>query len=139
MKKFALLTLLFISVFTSCSLDDDTNNNYLGTEVLPIESVEMPEQFVNGETHEILITYNRPSNCHQFYTFLYDIDGNERTVAVVNAVYSGDTCVEESESVTVSLDFRVTSTETYLFKFYQGLDENDEELYYLVEVPVEEE
>ncbi|WP_179353421.1 hypothetical protein [Winogradskyella vidalii] len=139
MKKFALLSILFISVFTSCNLDDVDNNNYLGTEVLPIESVEMPEYFVIGETYEILITYERPSNCYQFYTFLYDIHENERTVAVVNAVYANDACVEETESVTVSLDFRVTGTETYLFKFYQGLDENGEELYYIVEVPVEEE
>lgn len=136
MKKYALLVFAFITVLTSCSIDDETDNNYLGTITLPIESVEMPESFVNGETYEILITYERPSNCYQFYNFFYDINENERTVAVINTVYSGTNCIDEPESVTVSLNFMVTSTETYLFKFYQGHDENGEERYFLVEVPV---
>jgi hypothetical protein len=83
-----------------------------------------------------MITYNRPSSCYQFYNFLYDINGNERTVAVINSVYSNSSCIEDEESVTVSLNFMVTGTETYLFKFYQGHDEEGEDQYYLAEVPV---
>ncbi|WP_458628160.1 hypothetical protein [Winogradskyella sp. PC D3.3] len=134
MKRYALLVFIFISAFTSCSLEDD--NSYVGTEVMPIESVEIPEHFIYGESYEILITYNRPSTCYQFYNFLYDIEGNERTVAVVNSVYSNTSCVDDLESVTVSLNFMVTGTETYLFKFYQGHDEEGEDQYYLAEVPV---
>jgi len=134
MKRYALLVFIFISAFTSCSLEDD--NSYVGTEVMPIESVEIPEHFIYGESYEILITYNRPSTCYQFYNFLYDIEGNERTVAVVNSVYSDTSCVDDLESVTVSLNFMVTGTETYLFKFYQGHDEEGEDQYYLAEVPV---
>jgi len=134
MKKIALLAFIFLSAFTSCSLDDD--NTYVGTIVIPIESVEIPEEFVYGETYEIKITYNRPSTCYQFYNFLYDINGNERTVAVINSVYSNSSCIEEEESITVSLNFIVTGTETYLFKFYQGHDEEGEDQYFLVEVPV---
>ncbi|WP_178991227.1 hypothetical protein [Winogradskyella schleiferi] len=137
MKRYALLVFAFISLFTSCSLDDD-GTNYSGTEILPIESVVMPESFVFGETYEIEITYVRPSNCYQFYNFFYDIDGNERTVAVINSVYIDGTCVQDPESVTVTLNFMVNSNETYLFKFYQGHDEEGEDQYYLVEVPVED-
>ena len=32
----------------SCSIDDNTNDFYL--ETLPIESVDMPDSFVSGET-----------------------------------------------------------------------------------------
>ena len=135
MKRYALLVFILVSTLTSCSIDDD--NNYVGTEVMPIESIEIPEYFVHGERYEIMITYNRPSTCYQFYNFLYDINGNERTVAVINSVYSNSSCVEELELVTVSLNFMVTGTETYLFKFYQGHDVEGEDQYYLAEVPVQ--
>lgn len=136
MKRYTLLvlTLIFTSIFTSCSLDDDTN--FIGTEIIPIESVEIPEYFVFGERYEILITYNRPSTCYQFYNFYYDINENERVVAIINSVYSDNSCVEEEESVTVTLNFETRANETYLFKFYQGVDEEGEDIYYLVEVPV---
>ncbi|SDG73389.1 hypothetical protein [Winogradskyella thalassocola] len=135
MKRYALLVFILVSTLTSCSIDND--NNYVGTEVMPIESIDIPEYFVHGESYEIMITYNRPSTCYQFYNFLYDINGNERTVAVINSVYSNSSCVEELESVTVSLNFMVTGTETYLFKFYQGHDDEGEDQYYLAEVPVQ--
>ncbi|WP_417859691.1 hypothetical protein [Winogradskyella sediminis] len=134
MKRYALLVFILMATLTSCSIDDD--NNYVGTEVMPIESIEIPDHFVYGESYEIMITYNRPSTCYQFYNFLYDINGNERTVAVINSVYSNTECIEEPESVTVSLNFMVTGSETYLFKFYQGQDDEGEDQYYLAEVPV---
>ncbi|MFK7833301.1 MAG: hypothetical protein AB8B52_08495 [Winogradskyella sp.] len=135
MKKQFFLVFILCLIFSSCNIDDDTNV-ILGTEILPIESVEMPESFVLNETYEIHITYNRPSNCYQFYDFYYEINQNERTVGIINTVYDNPSCIEEEESVTVTLNFRVVSTETYLFKFYQGQDEEGEDLYYLVEVPV---
>ncbi|MDN3491642.1 hypothetical protein [Winogradskyella bathintestinalis] len=135
MKKYALLTILFLTILTSCSVDDG-DSTYISTETLPIESVELPEQFAFNETYEILITYNRPTACHRFYNFFYDIHENERTIAVINSVYQDASCEESPESVTVSLNFIVTGTETYVFKFFQGYDEEGEEQYLVVEVPV---
>jgi len=135
MKRYVLLVLIAFSILTSCSIEnDDSNDFYL--EVLPIESVEIPEQFVQGETYEILVSYNKPSSCYQFNDFIYNIDEHERTVAVVNTVYSDPNCIQEEEVVTVGFDFMVSGTDTYLFKFYQGEDEDGIDQYYLVEVPV---
>ena len=135
MKKYALLVVIFISILSSCSIENDDSVNF-HLEVLPIDSVDVPEQFVHGETYEIFMTYTRPNSCYQFNDFIYEINGYERTVAIVNTVYPNANCIETPESVTVSFDFIVYGTETYLFKFYQG--ENDEGIdqYYLVEVPV---
>lgn len=137
MKKFALLALVFILTFSSCSLDDNPAENFY-LEVLPIESVEMPEYFVHGETYEILVTYTKPNSCYSFNDFIYEIDGHERTVAIVNTVYLTNVteCDGEPEPITVNFDFTVNGNETYLFKFYQGEDDNGEDQYYLVEVPV---
>jgi hypothetical protein len=137
MKKYVLLFTVFTCLLSSCNIDDNSSFNYY-LEVLPIESVDIPEQFTFGETYEISMTYFKHSTCYQFNDFIYEINGNERTVAIVNTVYyGGDTnCVEELEEVTVSFDFIATGTETYLFKFYQGVDDEGSDQYYLVEVPV---
>lgn len=129
----SLLAILFL--VTSCSLDDDSVK--FRTEAVPIVSVEMPESFVYGEQYEIGVTYQRPSTCYSFYNIFLDSEGNQRTVVAVNSVRIGDNCTElEDELVEVSFDFKVIYTDTYVFKFWQGKDDNDNDLYYIVEVPV---
>lgn len=121
-------------VLASCSIEDSNPAMYI--EFVPIESVDLPEQFVHGETYDISMTYVRPNICYVFRDFYYIIDGHVRTVAIENTVYPDGNCVEDPESVTVSFEFPVTGTETYVFKFYQGKDEEGIDNYHLVEVPV---
>ncbi len=82
--------------------------------------------------------YIKPSGCHVFNDFLYQINGQERIVGIWNTVYTDNACVEDPETVTVSFQFLVTSTETYVFKFFQGQDEalNGADQYLIIEVPV---
>jgi hypothetical protein len=134
MKKYVLLLSVVISTLTSCSIDDDRASFYL--EVLPVESVEMPEEFIFGETHEIFIDYIRPTSCHVFNDFLYQINEQERTVGILNTVYPDGVCEEDLETVTVSFQFDVTSLDTYVFKFYRGEDDDGADQYLIIEVPV---
>ena len=135
MKKYALLAFILLSALTSCSVeDDDANTFYL--EILTIDSVEVPEQFILGENHYISVTYTAPSSCYQFNDFIYEIDENEKIVSIVNTVYPNANCEESQERVTVSFNLTVTQTETYVFKFYQGEDSEGVNQYYFVEVPV---
>jgi hypothetical protein len=105
---------------------------------MPIVSVDMPEQFIYGETYAINISYIKPNTCYQFNDFAYEINGNERIIAVVNTVYTDENanCIGEPEEVTVYFDFTVTSSDTYVFKFFQGEDEQGIDQYHIVEVPV---
>jgi len=132
---FICITLLF---FTSCSVDD--SNDYNGIdynfEFIPIESVEIPESFVFDSIHQIRITYFKPTNCHDFYDFYYLANDNERTVAVINVVYDNSNCEPlEEQLVEKSFDFKATYNQTYIFKFWQGEDENGEDIYLTYEVP----
>ncbi|SDR76780.1 hypothetical protein SAMN04515667_0601 [Formosa sp. Hel1_31_208] len=138
MKKIFLVCFLTFSLL-SCSVDDETPNFYY--EILPIETVDIPDSFVFGSVNEISVSYFRPTGCHVFNNFYYEINENERTVAVVTAVFqeqSCDTFEPESEEVVVSFNFQVTSTDTYTFRFWQGEDDNGNDTYYIVEVPVTE-
>ncbi|WP_040279663.1 hypothetical protein [Psychroserpens damuponensis] len=138
MKKIFLLSFI-ITLLVSCSPDDSQLSFH--TEVLPIENVTIPDEFQFGEVYQIGVTYFRPTGCHIFNNFYYDINENERIVAVITTVYDEQDCQTfepEENEVEVAFNFQVNSFDTYTFKFFQGLDENDNDLYYIIEVPVVE-
>lgn len=135
MKKIFFLLLIAIS-FSSCSVDDGNDFYY---EILPVESVVIPEEFVLGQTYEITVTYLRPTTCHVFNNFYYESELNQRTVAIVTTVYQNNDCLPLiDQQVEATFNFMVNSNGTYVFKFWQGEDENGNDLYYIVEVPVVE-
>lgn len=134
MKKFLILSFLATVLF-SCSLDDDSVN--FSADVLPIESVDIPDEFTLGEVYPITVTYARPTNCHSFREFYYAKHNNERTVAVINTVFERNDCVDLiDETLTATFDFQVTSNGSYIFKFWQGKDDNDDDIFLEIEVPV---
>lgn len=139
MKKILLtLSFLFALLLTSCNLDDDSYRAPI-TVLVPIENVEIPEQFVYGETYEINLTYTIPNSCYVFNDIYYQSESNERTVAIICTVYEEPNCLQEATSEEVSFNFMANSLDTYVFKFWQGEDENGNDMFYIVEVPVTEE
>jgi len=137
MKK--LIFLCLISVFiVSCSLKGDDSPN-ISYEFVPIDSVTVPDSFMLNETYQISVTYYRPTTCHSFNDFYYHKYDNERIVAVINTVVEGTSCEAlENDLVEVSFNFVCTQSGSYIFKFWQGFDDNQNDLYYTVEVPVVE-
>lgn len=134
MKKIFVLIFLMFSLF-SCSVEDDSPSFYY--EVLPIESVDIPESFQFGSVHEIKLTYFRPTGCHVFNNFFYETDLNQRTVAIITTVSPNSNCNQEAVLEEVSFNFEVNSDGPYTFRFWLGEDENGNDTYYIVEVPVE--
>ena len=135
MKKILVLCLTLV-FFTSCSIDDDGTS--FSFEVLPVESVDIPDEFELGEVYPITVSYLRPSTCHDFKEFYYLKNNNERTVAPITYVFDKSNCetLEEDNLVEATFNFQVTSNGSYIFKFWQGKDENDETQYLTIEVPV---
>jgi len=121
------------TLLMSCSIEND--ETLMHTEFMPITSVEVPDYFIQGQTHQIYMSYVKPSSCYVFNNIIFDIEGHERTVAILNTVYEGSNCIEENELTSVSFDLTISGNEVYLFKFYQGT-ENGVDQYHLVEVPV---
>ncbi|MDI9256157.1 hypothetical protein [Flavobacterium sedimenticola] len=129
----SLIALVF--VFNACSVDD--GNDFL-FELLPVESVDIPTEFTMGETYQIKMYYRRPTTCHSFNTIYYDKDLNVRTIAIESAVRQASYCEELTENnlVECSFNFLVTSNGSYIFKFYQGQDEQGNNIFLQYEVPV---
>ena len=136
MKKLFLFSFILSSLW-SCSLGDDTDSfNY---EFVPIESVSIADTLVLGAVHTIVYSYNRPSTCHNFHDLYYVSEDNERTVAVINTVFDNANCEPlEDNLIEKTFNFKPLNTGTYIFKFWQGLDENDEDQYLVYEIPVAE-
>ncbi|ULC59796.1 hypothetical protein MBM09_02180 [Flaviramulus sp. BrNp1-15] len=134
MKRLIVMCLILIMA-TSCSIDDDSTN--YSFEVLPVESVDIPDEFELGETYPITIHYFRPTTCHAFKEFYYYKENNERTVAPVTYVFDNTNCETlEDDLVEATFNFIVTSNGSYIFKFWQGEDTDGESQYLTIEVPV---
>ena len=136
MKKLIVLCFVLLTVF-SCSLDNDEQTEF-HYEILPVENVQIPQEFMLGETYTITLSYYKPTGCHVFNDIYYKSELNERTVAVINTVYEGQNCSQDPTLEEASFNFMVNSNGSYVFKFWQGEDDNGEDLYYIVEVPVAE-
>lgn len=135
MKK--LLLVLVVITFLSCDIDGNNPPNF-ESKLMSITSVDIPTEFMFGETYEITVNYLRPDGCHEFNNFIFQPNGNTRTVAVVDNVFDDPDCSPNAVDASVSFDFRVLSNEAYIFQFYQGTSQNGEDDYLIVEVPVVE-
>lgn len=129
-------------MFSSCGIDDEPFGQGFHFEILPINEVLMPESFTHGEFYQIDYSYYKPSTCYAFNELYYLVDGDYRTVAVINTVLeeTDDIICEplEDELEWRTLFFECTKDfGSYIFKFWQGQDENGEDVYLIMEVPVE--
>lgn len=135
MKKIVSLFALLL-ILNSCSPGDDTQYSY---RLIPIESIDIPAEFTLGETYPITVHYTVPTSCYHFSSLYYEKDLNVRTIAVENVVEQRNNCQElstEDGASTYTFNFYVTSNGTYIFKFYQGKDNQGNDIFLEYEVPV---
>lgn len=142
MKKLLFFIGLIAIIFTSCSDDDSPIGQDFHFEILPIEEVILPESFTHGEFYYIDYSYYKPTTCYSFNDLYYLVEGDYRTVAVINTVLEeGDGLI--CEPLESELEWRTMLFEcrknfgSYTFQFWQGQDENGYDTYLTVEIPVE--
>lgn len=137
MKKIFLLVLSMV-VLNGC-LPDDNDIRDISIEFLPIDSYEIPEEFHSGETYEITVGYTKPNDCYQFRDIFFAANGNERIVAVTNTIDNALNCDFSPVQDEATFNFLVNGFfDHYVFKLWQGRDNNGNDLYTIVEVPVVE-
>lgn len=136
MKRLLIIILLFGLVF-SCSQDDSITDDFT-IELLPIEQVNFPSSFMFDEIYTIEYNYRKPTDCNLFHDLYYSIEGDERTLAVFSKKLNNDYCQTlDEEIVTRSFDFHCTKDNgSYIFKIWQGENNNGEDEYLIYEVPI---
>ena len=141
MKK---LVLLLVLVFAwSCSTIDDSPEDDIRFEILPIVSVEdMPQSVEYNGVYTIRYSYTVPNSCHYFNELYYVTSGHIRTVAVLSWVRfetEANPC-EPVDDVLHEDSFQLIveyPAGTYVFNFWQGVDENGVDQYLTYEVPIQ--
>lgn len=135
MKRIFLLLIASVSL-ASCSLGSDDGLKF-HTELLPIESAVLPAEFKRDSIYELPFTYVRPSTCHLFEGFYYAKDSNVRTIAIHTSVIEQSGCtVPAVNPITEKLTFKPTDEDSYIFKIWKGENENGEDVFEEVEIPV---
>lgn len=136
MKK-AFLLLISLFILNGCLPDDDLSD--ISIEFIPINNYDIPEEFQSGETYEITVGYTKPNDCYQFRDIFFAVNGNERIVAVTTTLDNSLNCNSNPVQDEATFNFFVNGYfDHYVFKLWQGRDNNGNDLYTIVEVPVVE-
>ncbi len=122
-----------VVILVSCSDDDSNDYHY---ELLPVEEAVVPEEFEYGEIYDISVKYIVPEDCYVNSDILYEYDENARNVAVISLAIESNDC--EIIDLEQELTFKVHALQEspYIFRFWQGEDDNGEPIYLTVEVPI---
>lgn len=140
MKKILLL-FLTLGLLSGCSLNDDDNpESDLLYAYAPITAVEFPETFMVGETYSIKITYTLPSPCHRLFGYEHVPDGDEHLFGIVTTYHPEDPACTDTpgESKEFLWEFTVNQMNLHIFKFWTGVDANEEPTFITREVEVTE-
>lgn len=122
-----------VVLFASCSDDDGSSYHY---ELLTVEDALVPEEFVFGEIYDLSVKYIVPDNCYINSDVLYEYDQDARNIAVISLVVNNDNCDVLDLEQELTLKVQALQSSPYIFRFWQGDDENGEPIYLIVEVPV---
>lgn len=139
LKKFNVMKFMSIFimlvVFSSCNDDDDSHDYHY--EYVNVTSVELPDEFTHGRTYRINVTIELPSSCYYFYNqYEYKYEGTSRLIYPISHVDDYEICTPNVTTTTFSIPVEVLQKEPYIFKFYQGEDEDGQDTFLTVEVPV---
>lgn len=144
MKK-VLFLLMSTLLLTGCEVEDD------GPEIVQVLAevidADLPESFEQGKVYPIEITYLLPNACHTglgvraFTGGPGEVERRNIYVAGVASRPAGqEECSLTSEDLEVvdSFTLRIDDDEPYTFYLWTGVDENDENVYTQIVVPVGE-
>lgn len=134
-KKFTFLIAL---VTLSCSLDDGNDTIEIFNESLPIEAANLPDQFKRNQIYDVTLTYSKPTNCHIYRDLLFKRDINEITIEVLAEKYiqEGVACDSLGKAYETTFKFPALQGDNYMFKFWQGKNDQGEDIYLEIDVPV---
>ena len=130
-----IFLLLIVSLNWSCS-SDDNGMDYRFVSLRIIDA-DLPVSFQLNETYEIGVTYLLPNGCTELEGF--DVIADDTTVRRVVAIGTErleGVCTQEVAEVETSFRFICLYSDTYLFRFYTGMNEEGEPQYLQYEVPV---
>jgi len=133
--KQAFILILALFTLSSCSLGDD-ENTYVSIETLPIKQAIVPLEFEYGSIYTLKVVYDLPSGCHSFYNLFYKYENTARIIAINSLVNSNQACTEALIEKEYEFEVSVSQRENYIFKFWKGIDNEGNDIFEEIVVPV---
>lgn len=138
MKNFKYVLIMMLAVVvtvTSCNDDDEGHAFHLEKGI--VMDYDVPDEFVFGDTYDIDVTVELPNSCYFYYgQYEYLYDGPARLIYPIVHVDDDVPCTLNISETTFSIPVNVQQSEPYIFKFFNGEDEDGEEKFLTIEVPV---
>ena len=139
MKNLKYLLIMIVALtftVTSCS-DDDVNDHDFHLEYIGVVSADLPDEFIYGQTYRINVTIELPNSCYYYYNqYDYFYEGTSRLIYPIAHVDDNVPCTPNITETTFSIPVQALQSETYIFKFYQGQDDEGQDTFLTIEVPV---
>jgi len=132
--KQLLFALLFSTLFIACNQNDDGPNYHF--EVLKIDEATIPSSFELNQTYDITVKYTLPNGCHHFHSLYFQHENTSRIVAINSYVEEDVPCTEAQITKEYTFQLRASQSEDYKFKLWKGLDNDDEDIFEEIIVPV---
>ncbi|MDY7394652.1 hypothetical protein UMM65_05320 [Aureibaculum sp. 2210JD6-5] len=135
MIKKILIIFLVAVTSVSCKLGDDNDQN-LVLKSLPIKEAVVPAEFEFGMSYTIKVEYDLPDGCHSFYDLYYKQEGTSRIVAITAIVDTKAACTEAIIPKEHEFVVNVAQQQDYTFRFWKGEDNDGNDIFEDVVVPV---
>ena len=132
MKKLVLLFVAAVALISCDTGNEDSTQFVLG----PVQDVTMPSTFKVDSVSEIMIRYKRPDDAHIFQGFYYEAVGFNRTIAIQYARLNQANPAADDQVYEVPLRFQPRQAGTYVFKFWDGSNQDQTDHFYVAEAVV---
>ena len=128
---------ILVASFLAISCDRNDENTIESVDAIKIDSVKIAQETMDVFTVQTIKTYSTyPDACHGFYTYDYIRDGLNRNV-VAYAYKENGACTSAVRVGTNGFNFRPEEKGTYTFKFWNGKDANNQNIWIEKQVVVE--
>src|SRR5690606_3115291 len=127
--------LMTIGLFFNACLDDEPTTQ-VTYQYVPIDSISFKEINPVKSVTEIKTYFTKSNDCELFFDYDYQISGNERTVSIITSLLRNENCIDAPQAAVNTLQFVPTSSGTYTFRFWAGIDENQQAQFIIKEIEI---
>ena len=114
-------------LFTSCDRNDD--NEIKSVDLVKIDSVKIAQDTMDIYTVQTIKTYSTYNDgCHGFYGYDYVRNGLTRNVAAYHYSIKGN-CTQATRVGVNGFNFRPEEKGSYTFKFWNGKDNSNKDIW----------